>query len=286
MIKKIKTKLNFHLITSENFWVGAPMLISEIIRRGHYISVFDEKSIPPIKILIDCDVLIDMSTITKKSFYFSLNRTVKFIELSGRKAPLMIDPPLAAINSFDKHLTHKLFPDLIPKSDILTGKNNFKKIKKFEGDKFIVVKPKQGWCGIGVKKMTFKQVLNKYIYTKDIIIQEYIPPTGGIGRIVTFFHSNDFEIAVSYTRITTSWRTGNDVSYICKKKPVTKKLRKFALEVSQKCGLYLNGIDYIYHNGKYKLLEVNAVPAMKEPLIEFGIDIPKKLLDHIERNIS
>lgn len=278
--------LNFHLITSRTFWVGAPMIITEIIKRGHYLSVFDEYHLPPFKTLLDCDVFMDMSTITKKNFYHTLAREYKSRKSFSLKNPIMIDPPEAVVNSFDKRLTHDMFPNLVPESYVLTGKGNEEKIEKFRGDEFLVIKPLQGWWGQGVERLSPQNALKKHSNSKDLIVQKYIPPSNGIGRIVTLFHKDDFEIVVSYTRVSRSWRTGTDVGYICKKEPITKKLREFALSVSQKCGLYLNGIDYIHHGGKYILLETNAVPAMKEPMDAFGVDAPKKLLTHIERNVK
>lgn len=39
------------------------------------------------------------------------------------------------------------------------------------------------------------------------------------------------------------------------------------------------------HDGGYVLLEVNAVPAIKEPTDEFKINVSKQIVDHIERSI-
>ena len=278
--------LIFHMITSQMFWVGAPMVISEIIRRGHYLSIFDEETLPSCKKLLDCDVFIDMSTITRKSFYFSLERENLSRRSSHSRVPLMVDPPTAIINSFDKRRTHKIFSDLVPESYNLTGECNARKLEKFKDDQFVVVKTSQGWWGVDVERLTPQQAVEKHRKSKGLIVQKYIPFEKGVGRIVTLNHGNDFEIACSYLRIPNSWRTGTDVKYKCVQEPVSRELHQFALSVSQRCGLYLNGIDYIYNNGRYILLEVNAVPAMKEPYDEFKIDIPKRLLAHIERNIK
>lgn len=280
-------RIIFHLITSEDFWFGAPMIISEIIRRGHYISVFDEHLLPSYKNLLDCDVFIDMSTITNKSFYRSLKREYNKKSQQDQKTPLMIDPPESTVNSFDKRKTHKMFVDLIPESYNLTGKNNKKIIDKFKSDKFVVIKNPTGWWSRGVERLTPKQAIEKYHKSKDLIVQKYIPSASrGVGRIVTFNHGFDFEVACSYIRVSDSWRTSIDVKYKCVQQSVRKKLYDFALNISKRCGLYLNGIDYLYNNGRYYLLEINAVPAMREVYEQFKIDIPKKLLDHIERNVK
>ena len=153
-------------------------------------------------------------------------------------------------------------------------------------DEYIVIKPAIGWWAKSVERLTPKQAIKKYAISKDLIIQKYVPFENGVGRIVTINYNNDFEIACSYLRRPKSWRTGVDIKHKCLIQPVDSKLYDFAKQISQKCGLYLNGIDYIYSNGKYVLIEVNAVPAMKEPYDEFKIDIPNKLINHIERNIT
>lgn len=279
-------KLVFHLVSSKSFWSGAPLIISEVIKRGYYISVFDDNTLPSHKKLLDCDVFIDMSAITSKSFYYSINKEYQRRILLGSETPLMIDPPKSIIDSFDKRRTHRTFSDLIPESCNLTGANNERIINKFKSDKFIVIKTPMGWWGRDIERITPEKAIKKYCKSKNLIVQKYIHSTRGVGRIVTFNHGSDFEIACSYIRVSNSWKTSIDVSYRCVKQPVTKKLYNFALAVSRRCGLYLNGIDYLYEKGKYILLEVNAVPAIKEPYENFKIDIPKKLLDHIERSVK
>lgn len=260
------------------------MIIAEIVRRGHYVSAFDENALPSLDTLLNCDVFIDMSTITKKAFYLSLEKGIERRKGAGLKTPLMIDPPKAILDSFEKARTHELFPDFVPESYNLTGKDNAKLINKFSNDEFLIVKPSAGWWGEGVEKLTPKEALEKHARSKGLIVQKYIPVTTGVGRIITLNYNDDFQIICNYDRVTKSWRTGTDVTYKCVQKPVDKKLRDFARAVSTRCGLYLNGIDYLYHDGKYVLLEVNAVPAIKEPSDEFKINVPKVIIDHIERN--
>jgi glutathione synthase/RimK-type ligase-like ATP-grasp enzyme len=281
---KLSKQLTFHLITSKTFWYGAPLVILEILKRGHYISVFDEKNLPDVEVLLDCDVFMDMSTITDQSFYLALEKVLSKRVSLNKRIPLMIDPPKAILDSVDKRKTHKIFPDFIPESYNLNGKNNISLIKKFSNDKYVVIKPAIGWWAKNIERITPIQALERHTDSKDLIIQKYIPFKTGVGRIITINHGDDFEIASSYIRTTDFWRTGVDIKYKCVKQPINSNLYNFAKQVSQKCNLYLNGIDYIYANGKYILLEVNAVPAMKEPYDEFKINIPKKLINHIERN--
>ncbi|TAK96104.1 hypothetical protein EPO05_02600, partial [Patescibacteria group bacterium] len=176
MTKK-SNKLVFHLITSKIFWVGAPMLIPEIIKRGHYISVFDEKVLPQYNKILDCDICIDMSAIISKRFYNSLGTAYNKRKLYGLKTPLMVDPPRAIINSLDKRRTHKIFSDLVPESYNLTGRNNEQLINNFRHDEFVIVKSPTGWWGKDIDKITPQQALEKYSKSKDLIIQKYVPFT-------------------------------------------------------------------------------------------------------------
>jgi len=284
-MKKTKEKLTFHIITSKIFSVGAPMVISEILGRKHSIFIFDEKNLPENNIILKCDVLIDMSTITSEEFYRVLNKDILKLKKEGVSVPLVVDPPIAVIKSLNKQMTHELFKELVPESYVLTGLDNKEKIEKFKNDKFVVVKPLQGWWGEGVEKLSLQEALRKHIKSEGLIIQRHIPSDLGVGRIVTLCYKEDFEIAASYLRISKSWKVAVNTDYKCIRHEVTGGLRDFAKSVSVRSGLYLNGIDYIYYKGRYILLETNAVPAMKEPLEAFGINIPKKLLNHIERNI-
>jgi glutathione synthase/RimK-type ligase-like ATP-grasp enzyme len=90
----------------------------------------------------------------------------------------------------------------------------------------------------------------------------------------------------AYLRIPDSWRTGEGSLSQYRLVQVNKKLVDFAKDASVRSGLYLNGIDYIYHDGKYVLIEVNAAPGIRDPYDDFKIDTPKMLLDHIERSVA
>ncbi len=278
-------QLTFHIITSKKFWSGAPLLIIEIVKRGHYLSTFDENALPAMDVLLTCDVFIDMSTITDPSFYLNLEKYTKQQKKRGLSSPFMIDPPMAILDSFDKSRTHKMFPELVPESYDLNGVNNSFFINKFISDEFVVVKPSVGWWGKDVERLTPGDALKKYAHKSGLIVQKYIPAYNRVGRILTLNHGDDFQIICNYERYTKAWRTGVDVEYFCYRKKVSKRLKEFSKIVSKRCGLYLNGIDYLMHDGGYVLLEVNAVPAIKEPTDEFKINVSKQIVDHIERSI-
>ncbi len=278
--------LNFHILTSRGFWSGAPLVIAEIVRRGHFLSVFEDRLVPSFGKLLDCDVLVDMSAIDRPGFYrASLREHSKRIS-RGCKATLMVDSPTAILNSLDKRRTHEAFPDLVPESFALTGRDNEKIIRRFAAERYVVVKPAKGWGGIGVERLAPEDALVRHRNSKDMIVQRYLPDADGVGRVLTLTSNGQSEIVCAYRRIPLEWRTGIDVQHACVREELSSDLRSFSSEVSLRSGLYLNGIDYVRHCGRYFLLEVNAVPAMKEPLDEFGIDVPAVLLDRIERDIA
>ncbi|MBU2035927.1 hypothetical protein KKC36_00565 [Patescibacteria group bacterium] len=280
----MKERLSVNLLTSKIFWESMPLLISEIAKREHYISVFDETNLPSLKSLLDCDVHIDLSAITSTAFYEDLKGEYERRQSEGGKVPLMVDPPEAIMNSMDKRKTHALMSDLVPESYNLDGSNNGEVIRKFMPDEYVVIKDPFSWWAKGIDRISPQEAADKYKESKGLIVQKYIPFTDGVGRVLTLNHGSDFKIICAYLRIPDSWRTGEGTTSRYELVLVKKDLYNFALTVSKKAGLYFNGIDYIQSNGKYVLLEVNAAPGFRDPYDEFGIDTPKIIMDHIERN--
>lgn len=280
----MKERLSVNLVTSKIFWESMPLLIGEIARREHYLSVFDETNIPSLKSLLDSDVYIDLSAITSMAFYEDVKGEYGRRLTAGERTPLMIDPPEAIINSMDKRRTHAIMPDLVPESYNLDGSNNEEVIGKFMGDDYVVIKDPLSWWAKGIERLSPQEALEKHKATEGLIVQKYVPFTDGVGRVLTLNHGSDFEIICAYLRMPNSWRTGEGTASRYGLVLVKDDLYNFALAVSKRAGLYLNGIDYIESNGKYVLLEVNAAPGFRDPYDEFGINTPKIIMDHIERH--
>jgi len=280
----MKRHLSINLLTSRVFWESMPLIITEIAKREHYLSIFDDRHMPALEGLLDCDVLIDMSAITDVEFYEKLKTECLQRQANGQKIPLMVDSPEAVMNSMDKRKTHALMPDLVPESYNLDGVNNESMIAKFFDDEYLLIKDPFGWQARGIDRLSPKAALDKYRVSKGLIVQKYIPFTDGVGRVLTLNHASDFEIMCAYLRVPDSWRTGEGTESQYKLVEIDEKLRDFAKSAAIRSGLYLNGIDYIYKDGKYVLLEVNAAAGLRDPYDEFKIDTPKIFLDHIERN--
>lgn len=283
----MKKRLVINFLTSKIFWESIPLIITEIAKREHFLYIFDQDCIPSIEKLLNCDVLIDMSAIIDVVFYEILLDEYNRIKSMGHKVPLLVDNPEAIMNSMDKRKTHRLIPDLSPESYNLDGQNNIKVISMFKDDEYVVIKEPMGWQAQGIEKLSLKEALKKYGTAKDLIVQKYIPFNDGVGRILTLLnHRYDFLIMCAYLRIPDSWRTGVGTTSRYEQVDIDDKLTDFARDVAIRSGLYLNGIDYIYSNGRYVLIEVNAAPGIRDPYDEFKIDTPKILLDHIERNVN
>lgn len=278
-------KLTINLLTSKIFYSSPPLIIRESKKRGHDLFVFQDKHLPELDTLLNCDVYIDYSSITDVSFYSALEVKYRDRCQERRKVPLMVDPPSAIINSLDKRRTHAIFPKIVPESYNLDGFNNSKFIRNFIHDKYVVIKDPMGWQSERIERLSPEKALKKHGKTIDLIVQKYIPVTEGVGRVLILNHGSDIEIICAYLRIPRDWKT-DEGQYRCKLISVNKDLHDFALFVSKKSRLYLNGIDYIYSAGKYFLLEVNAAPGLLEPFNEFKINTVGILFDHIERNIT
>lgn len=280
----MKRRISINLITSKVFWESMPIIIAEIVKREHYLSIFDDKHMPALDGLFDCDVLIDMSAITDVDFYEKLQTEYARRKKFHQNVPLMVDSPDAVMNSMDKRKTHALMPDLVPESYNLDGVNNESIIAKFSDDEYLLIKDPFGWQARGIDRLSPRAALEKYRVSKGLIVQKYIPFTDGVGRVLTLNYTSDFEIICAYLRIPDSWRTGEGTESQYKLVEIDEKLRDFAKGAAIRSGLYLNGIDYLYKDGAYVLLEVNAAPGLRDPYDEFEIDTPKIFLDHIERN--
>jgi len=282
----MKERMSVNMLTSKVFWESMPLLIAEIARREHYLSVFDESNIPSIKSLLNCDVHIDLSAITSTAFYEDLQGECQRRKLAGDRVPLMVDPPEAVMTSMDKRKTHALMPDLVPESYNLDGVHNQEMIAKFLPDQYVVIKDPFSWWAKGIERLSPQEAMEKHRQSHDIIVQKYVPFTDGVGRVLTLNHGSDFTIISAYLRIPDSWRTGEGTTSKYELILVRDNLYNFALDVSRRAGLYFNGIDYIQSGGKYVLLEINAAPGFRDPHDEFGIDTPKIIMDHIERNVD
>jgi glutathione synthase/RimK-type ligase-like ATP-grasp enzyme len=284
MLKSAR-KLRFKILTSREFSVGAPLIIEEIKKRHYEITRYSDDQMPDYNTLLDCDVYFDMSSITEGAHYIKFQLALDHMSRLNGTTPLLIDPPLAVINALDKRLTNELFHDLVPRAFNLDGTNNSQIISNFNGE-FVVIKSPIGWGGRGVERVRTKEAFLLTKNSKGLIMQEYIEPIYGVGRILTLNYKGDFQILCAYNRISKSWKVGMQSKYKCELKQLDSKLTNFAYNISAKSGLYLNGIDYIESaDGKLYLLEVNSVPAIKEPMDEFGLNTPKLIIDHIERSV-
>ena len=277
--------LAFNFVTSKRFGVGAPLLIEEVMSRGHSVHAFKHSSLPPLHQLLECDVLIDMSTITSVQYYNAIVQLIHEAKLAGRSVPLLIDPPEAIKQSMDKHLTHLQFTEFVPESYLLEADTFDAILERFRGDEYVVIKPIIGWGGEGVDRYTYADICENNSDLLGKIIQKYIPITNGIGRLLTINYKQHFSLVGAYTRRPIGWKTDLTGDYECLPDHVNNQLESFAREVSVRSGLYLNGIDYILHDDKYFLLEVNAVPAIREPMEVLGIDVPKIIVDRIESDV-
>lgn len=271
------------ILTSRDFSFSPPLIIDEAKKHGFDVTVYADRNLPIPAILLDCDVFIDFSSITNINFYKALK--IEFDKLVNKniKLPIMIDPPSAVIKAMDKRKTHELFPDLVPESYNLDGVNNESLISNFNGDEYVVIKDPFGWQSEGVERLSPSKATEKYKNARNLIVQKYLNAKS-VGRILTLNSNSGFEIICAYLRIPKSWKTEED-GYKCEQVNINGKMIDFAKTVSEKCGLYLNGIDYIFNRGKYILLEVNAAPGLKEPFDEFGINTTKILFDHIEKDL-
>lgn len=280
-------QLSVNMLVSETFDLkSTPLIIATLKARGHKVNPISEGIGLPPDHLLDCDVFIDRSSIVSVDFFRGLAEIVRRRREDSLEVPLMIDEPNATTNSLDKRRTHQIMPDLVPESYNLDGLNNESHIKRFIDDAYVVIKDPFGWYARGIDRLSPLEALKKYRQSKDLIVQKFVPFSDGIGRILTLNYGSRFEIVCAYLRIPDSWRTGEGTTSEFQQVEIDDELYSFAHKVSHRSGLYLNGIDYIFHDGKYVLLEVNAVPGIQTPYYNLGIDSPGIFVKHIEESVS
>lgn len=265
---------------------STPLIIEAFQEHGHQVNVIPAIPAPNPDELLECDVFIDRSPITDVSFFQNLARGYFKKRAAEGSGPLMVDNPFATMSSFDKRKTHALLPELVPESYNLNGSTNVESINRFQGDDFVVIKDPFGWYSKGTDRLSPEEALEKYGAAKDLVVQKYIPFEKGVGRVITMNFGNNFKVACSYLMVPDSWRTGEGVAVKHELIDCPEKLERFAQVVTRRSGLYLNGMDFIEHDGKYTLLEVNSVPNLRVPTHYLGVNVVKMFVEHVEQSVE
>jgi glutathione synthase/RimK-type ligase-like ATP-grasp enzyme len=265
---------------------STPLIVEAFQANGHEVSVKAVEANPDPEELLECDVFIDRSPVTDGMFFRNLALEYFKRRRDEGSAPLMVDNPFATMASFDKRRTHALMPDLVPESYNLDGINNKELIGRFEGDEYVVIKDPFGWYSKGMDRLSPDDARDKYGSAEELIVQKYIPFSRGVGRVVTMNYGSNFQVACTYLMVPDAWRTGEGVTTRHELTDCPDELYRFAQTVSKRSGLYLNGMDYIEHEGRYVLLEVNAVPNLRVPHHYLGVDAPRLFVEHVEQSAA
>jgi glutathione synthase/RimK-type ligase-like ATP-grasp enzyme len=280
--------LTINILASDDYdKQSLPLILEAFEAGGHEVHLKSVEASPQPPELLDCDVFIDRSPLIDPAFYNSLALGYfKQRALEKKSVPLMVDNPFATMVSFDKRKTHRLFPDLIPETHNLDGTNNAEVIGRLMDDEYVVIKDPFGWYSKGVDRLSPQDAIAKYASAADLVVQKYIPFSRGLGRIYTLNYDADFEVMCSYLEIPNIWRSGEGATSSYELVDVDRELYEFAMRVSKTSGLHLNAIDYIAQDGKYILLEINAVPNLYAPSRNVGADSFGLFVKHVEKSAA
>lgn len=270
------------LLTSSGFDKdNYPLIIDACNRKGlkvHEYRNLDSTQLENVEEIIHMDAIWDRSSITDDIFFRKLS---DILNLNSSNA-LLINSPISTMNSYNKIRMHKLLGKYSPQTIIYDGTNLDEVLEKFDGDERLVFKDPLGWQGKGVDIITRENLESNLKDNQNILVQRYVPSLNGIGRVLCVNTPHDFSILGAYTRYPTkSWKTGPGSEPIITRSEITDQLYNFARNVTSESGLFINGIDYIEHENRLYLLEVNSVPRLYTLHKHFGIDVAGVVIDHI-----
>jgi len=280
--------LTVNILQSEGFDVQSlPIIERRLEERGHTPVFFASEDRPSTEELLDCDVFMDRSAVVDVNFFRALAATYQALRAAGTKPlPVMVDNPFATMVASDKRKTHELFPYLVPENYNLDGVNNLEAFRRFTGEDYIVIKDPFGWNAKGTEKLTPNEALDKHHSSSNLVVQKYIPFEKGVGRAYTLQHNGRFSFICNYLETPNMWRTGIGAESTYQPYEITDKIHKFIRHISKACGLYLNGIDYIEHDGELFLLETNSVPNLHAAEKNGSSPAFDMLISHIEVSAS
>jgi len=149
----------------------------------------------------------------------------------------------------------------------------------------LVFKPKTGTQGRGACLFNspdeFKRLHEARFKSSGFYLQSYVPNSGWDIRVVVV--GGKVLGAIKKTAAPGEWRTHILYGGKAEAFSVDRELGQLSLFAAQALGLCFAGIDVIVDNrdGKYKVLEVNAVPGLKIFKQATGICIAKSILEEI-----
>ncbi len=177
----------------------------------------------------------------------------------------------------DKFAQTKAFPNLLPKTILVSDKKDFDEAFEKLNSKKIILKPRYGHAGKGIFVYDKNKKSTRKKFDGDFVVQEFIDTSKGLPSAkINGVHDLrcvivNGKLVYSYVRVT---KTGLLANLHHGAKPflimpsieVKKLIKQIDLKL-KKFGKRVYSADFFFANGKYYLVELNSKP---------GVDIPFK----------
>jgi glutathione synthase/RimK-type ligase-like ATP-grasp enzyme len=171
----------------------------------------------------------------------------------------------------DKFLQYKKFSNICPKTFLIKNKKDLLHfVKKLDSEK-IILKPRFGHGGFGIKIFNKDDKLNGIKFHSDYVLQEFLNTSKGFPNS-KFKKIHDFrcviingKLAYSYLRIPKKGllanlhQGGKAMSVSCPKK-IMSQVKEIDLFMKN-FGNRVYSTDFFFSNGKYYLIELNSKPG-------------------------
>lgn len=154
----------------------------------------------------------------------------------------------------------------------------------------LVYKPKTGTQGRGAyvfdSPEEFKRLQVARYRSNGFYLQSYVPNNGWDIRVIVV--GGRVLGAIKKNAAPGEWRTHILYGGVAEAFSVDHELEQLSLDATQALGLYFAGIDVIVdrRDGKYKILEVNAVPGLKIFKKTTGICIANEIIARIVEHVQ
>ena len=143
----------------------------------------------------------------------------------------------------------------------------------------IIIKPDIGKRGIGIKKVDNRKNALLFLQKNErgFILQEYLPTDSDIRVFVV---GNKVLGAMKRHIIKGDFRSNISLGAKAEKIKLNKAIKKVALSATGAVGFEIAGVDLIWHNNKYYVLEVNEGPQWQGFKKTTGINPAKHIVTY------
>lgn len=178
----------------------------------------------------------------------------------------------------------------MPKTVFASNKSSAKDVIALSGGAPLVLKILEGTQGVGVvlvdTEKAAKSVLDAF-YGMDVnlLVQEYIEEAGG-ADIRVFIVGDKIVGAMKRQGAEGDFRSNLHQGGHAVAHTLTRKEKATALAAARAMGLGICGVDMIPSARGSLVMEVNSSPGLEGIEKSTKINISKKIMDHIERNVT